>query len=83
MIRFTLMLLVAAFPSLAIAASVAEQPKDDGVRTDGMGVGTRPSGEVTRPGTHMTTAGSGAGEGKPGAKAGTLGSTTKEAPRPR
>lgn len=42
MTRFTLMLLVAAFPALAIAAPVAKPSKDDGVRTGGMGVGTRP-----------------------------------------
>lgn len=59
--HFTLMLPVAAFPTLAIAAPVAEPPKDNGVRTGGMGVWTRPTGEVTRPGTDMTTAGSGAG----------------------
>ena len=83
MTRFTLTLLVAAFPTLAIAAPVAEPPKDDAVRTGGMGVGTRPTGEVTRPGTDMTTAGSGAGEGKPGAKAGAVGSTAEGAAKPR
>lgn len=83
MTRFTLMLLVAVSPSLAIAAPIAEPSKDDAVRTGGMGVGTRPSGEVTRPGTDMTTAGSGAGEGKPGTKAGAVGSTGEGAAKPR
>ncbi|QEE39176.1 MULTISPECIES: hypothetical protein [unclassified Methylobacterium] len=83
MTRFTLMLLVAAIPSLAIAAPVAEHPKHDGVRTGGMGIGTRPTGEATRPGTDMTTAGSGAGKGKPGTKAGAVGSTGEGAAKPR
>ena len=83
MTRFALSLLVGAFPTLAIAAPVAEPPKDDAVRTGGMGVGTRPTGEVTPPGSDMTTAGSGAGEGKPGAKAGAVGSTGEGAAKPR
>lgn len=63
--RFALLLLVVASPSLASAAPVAEQRKDDGVRTGGVGVGTRPTSEVARPGTDMTTAGSDAVEAKP------------------
>ena len=51
--------------------------------TGGMGVGTRPTGAVTRLGTDMTTAGSGAGERKPGAKAGAVGSRGEEATKPR
>lgn len=83
MTRFALLLLIVASPSLASAAPASEQSKDDGVRTGGIGVGTRPTGEVARPGTDMTTTGSGAGEGRPGAKAGAVGSTGEKADTPR
>lgn len=83
MTRFALLFLVAACPTLASAAPGPEPLKEDGVRTGGMGVGTRPTGEVTRPGTDMTTAGSGAGERKPGAKAGAVESKGGETTKPR
>lgn len=77
------MLLVAADPRLAIAAPASEQRTDDGLRTGGMGVGTRPTGDVARPGTDMTTAASGTGEGKPDTKAGAVGSTGAEVAKSR